>query len=104
MDLYTDPATMQSCADRMSALAGDLAGVAARLDRLAVDGSHCRPGGVANRCAALVAGLRSDAEELAECAGLLRQDRSGLLAGETSVLEQMADLDRRLRELSGWAR
>ena len=92
---------LQQSADRLGALAGELNGVADRLDRLGVDGTRSRPGGVANRCAALIAGLRSDAAELAECEGLLRQDRSGLLAGEASVLEQMTDLDRRLRELSG---
>jgi hypothetical protein len=104
MDLYTDPVMLAQSADRLCALAGDLTGVADRLDGLAVDQPRARPGGVANRCAALVAGLRSDATELLECEGLLRQDRSALLASETSVLTQMADLDRRLRDLPGWER
>ena len=103
MDLHTDPVALQRGADRLSALAGDLRRMADRLDGLAVDGHRSRPGGVANGCAALVAGLRSDADELSECDWLLRQDRSGTLANETSVREQLADLDRRLRELPGRA-
>lgn len=95
---------LQQSADRLSALAGELVGVVNRLEGLAVDEPRSRPGGVAGRCAALVAGLRSDAGELLRCEGLLRQDRSELLAGETSVHTQMVDLDRRLRALSGWAR
>jgi hypothetical protein len=103
MDLDADPIVLCGGADRLSALAGDLATVAGRLDRLAPDGrSH--PGGVADRCAALVAALRGDAAELTACEELLRLERSRLLATETSALVRMAEQDRRLRELPGWAR
>ncbi|HTK63152.1 MAG TPA: hypothetical protein VL595_12270 [Pseudonocardia sp.] len=101
MDLHTDPVTLRLGADRLGMLAADLLELAERLDRLAVDGHRSRPGGVANRCAALVAALRSDAAEVSECEGLLRQDRSGVLAAEAAMLEQMKHLDRRLRDLFG---
>jgi len=101
MDLHADPVALQRGADRLGVLAGDVEALADRLDRLAVDGHRARPGGVANRCAALVAALRSDAVDLSECETLLRQDRSGILAGETDVLARLAELDRRLRGLSG---
>jgi hypothetical protein len=99
MDLHTDPDKLRHGADRLARLAGELVEVARRLDRLAVEGP--RSGGVANRCAALVTALRADAAELSGCEALQRQDRSGLLASESSVLEQMSDLDRRLGEMSG---
>jgi hypothetical protein len=101
MDLHADPDILRHGADRLARLAGELTEVAGRLDRLSAEGS--RSGRVANRCAALVTALRADAAELSGCEALLRQDRSGLLAGEASVLEQMSDLDRRLGELSGRA-
>lgn len=102
MDLHADPVSLRRGADRLDALAAQLAAAAVRLDRVADEGPGSGPGGVADRCTALVEALRADAAELSGCAGLLRQDRSGLLAGESSVLEQIAGLDRRLRELSGW--
>lgn len=103
MDLDADPAVLRGSAERLSALAGDLVAVADRLDRLAPDG-RSQPGGVADRCAALVAGLRADAAELTACEELLRLDRSRLLATETSALVRVSDVDRCLRELPGWAR
>ena len=104
MDLHTDPITLRKSADRLSALAGDLVGVADRLSGLAVDRPRSQPDGVTNRCAALVARLRSDAGELLDCEELLRQDQSRVIAHETSVLAQMTDLDRRPRALPEWAR
>lgn len=101
MDLHTDPGALGNAADRLGTLAVDVRQLAERLDRLAVDGHTSRPGGVANRCAALVMALRSDAADLSDCEDLLRQDRSGVLAAEAAVLAQMKHLDRRLRDMLG---
>lgn len=104
MDVDADPAELQRVAGRLGALSGDVQRVADRLDDLAVGDHGARPGAVAIRCAALVMALRSDAAQMSECEELMRRDRSGLLAGEESVLAQIAGLDRRLRELSRWRR
>jgi len=104
MDLHTDPIMLQRGADSLNVLAAQLACVADRLDRLGLDGPRSRAGGAADRRAALIAALRADATELSGCETLLRADRTDLLAGEVSVLEQMTDLDRRLSESSGRVR
>lgn len=101
MDLHADPVALRRGADQLATLAGDLEAMANRIDRLTADGSRSR---LADRCDALVTSLRSDAAQLSACEGLLRQDRSGLLAGETSVLARLTDLDRRLSDRSGWSR
>ncbi|MDQ2707785.1 MAG: hypothetical protein M3Z25_09185 [Actinomycetota bacterium] len=103
MDINVDLDSLLHSADRLSALAGDLMAAAHRLSGVVGAERRSRPGSLAQRCAGLGAGLRSDAAELLECTGLLRQDRAGLLAGEASALAAVADPDRLLGELPGWA-
>ena len=78
-------------ADRLTALAGDLMAAAHRLCGVG-DERRSRPGSLAQLCAGLGAGLRSDAAELLECARLLRQDRAGLLAADAAALAAVSAL------------
>jgi hypothetical protein len=85
VDIDADPVILERGADRLTALAGDLMAAAHRLRGVSDEG-RSRSGSLAQRCAGLGAGLRSDAAELLECARLLREDRAGLLAADAAAL------------------
>jgi hypothetical protein len=82
MDIDADPAGLQWDARRLGEVAADLHAAAHRLTSATGRGRGRPPGGMAEHCAALAAGIRADAAELVECAERLRGHRAGLLAAE----------------------
>lgn len=96
MEIDADPALLRYGSDRLTTLSAELMAAAQRLCDVVGAERRSSSGAVARRCAAVVAGLRADAAELADCAARLRADSAGLLAGEAEALRAAAEVARRL--------
>ena len=99
MEIDADPVLLRYGSDRLTMLSAELMAAAQRLCEVVGGERRVSSGDVAWRCAVLVAGLRADAAELADCSARLRADSAGLLAGETEAVLAVAEVAGRLGDV-----